>query len=134
MKYLLLLALINLFSIFGVLNAQTPSSIPRTSIDSSYSGPVQYAPIQKKASDTGMERIISNGYFSWKVTGITDIDNVNMQDASEKFKINHPDVYIQISQDQPKIMNITFEDFNTMSKEKQQYILNNPYLFKLEQK
>lgn len=114
--------------------AQTMRPIPHNLDNSVVSLHSQKTMIQKPNTDTTLGKLVSNGYFSWRETGNSDIDAQNIQSASEKFKIEHPDIYNKISRDPPKVVTVSFDNFNSMSKEKQDYLLRNPDLFILDEK
>ena len=85
--------------------------------------------IIEKQKDT-IVSVVSNGYFSWVFTGDADKDAENIQQASEKFKKDHPNEYQKIATDTNKVK-IRLSDFQIMSKEQQKNISSHPDFFQI---
>lgn len=125
MKNIILLFII-LLAFFGSVNAQ----ISRT-LSKSTDSVAENKSTGKDKIDTSNINLVSNGYYSWRITGNPTLDMVSMQVAAEKFKNEHPDIYAKIACDGSKILQIEYDDFISMSKEKQQLILSHPEKYKV---
>ena len=84
-----------------------------------------------KLDTTG--NVVSNGHFSWIITGNAEQDALNMLASSYKFKIEHRDIYEKISIDTTKVT-VLDEDLKRMPKERQDSILSHLDFYKIIKK
>lgn len=88
-----------------------------------------YDPLKKSVLDT-VNNVVSNGYYSWKVTGETETDAKNARTAYEKFKKENRALYEKITTDTSKVK-VYVSDFNKMQMEQQEYILSRPDFYEI---
>lgn len=70
-----------------------------------------------------------NGYYGWWSTGNRLADISAIEKAADEFKVTHPDIYRKLVSDSARILRIPYNDFLSMSVEKQKWVIAHPEKF-----